>query len=255
MSGRLQNDVMMIQRAVLEGLVDDDTDFNTLLLMDAATRRNSHIVPEDEVTVELVDIAELTQEHAQIFEKLPAIGAVQPDKLAETVIWVIGDFDESDGHDLLQAVAEVQQSVAGINLVLFNNPQLISERPAFSTLLYQLHLKGVVKDGEQLMQLLKEVPPTRSHIEFPSIDLLTQMEGYLDTKARSWYFNEHAEAGSFWRSSQAVVERMGLKPGQRALIVNGRVSLLISRIILNTHGIVTRLWVLFLRWMSSMQMT
>lgn len=224
MSGRLSADVPLIQRAVVEEVVSDDTDFNTLLLLDAAVRRNPHIIPEDEMVVNLVDISELAQEYSAVFEKLPVIEAQKVDKLADTLVWVIGDFDEKDGHDLLQAVGVAQQGIPGLSVVMLNNPEIVSERPALSTLLYQLNEKGVLNSNELLLQLLKEAPPTRNHLEFPSIGLLTQIDEYQDMKSQSWYFNEHMEAGNFWKSCQAMLEKTGFKPGQRGLVVNGRVS-------------------------------
>lgn len=224
MSAKLSSDVMLIQRAVVEEALTDDTDFNTLLLSDAAARRNPHIIPEDELDVTHVDIAELAQEYPTVFEKFPVIKAQRVDNLVDTIVWVVGDFDEKDGYELLQAVGEAQQAITGLSVVLINNPEIVSERPAFSTLLYQLNEKGVLVSSERLLQLLKEAPPTRSHVEFPSIDLLTQVDEYQDMKSQSWYFNEHLEAGKFWRSGQVMLKKAGFKPGQRGLIVNGRVS-------------------------------
>lgn len=224
MSGRLSADIISLQRAVLEETISDVTLLDKFLLMDAKPRRNVYIFPEDEVTVNLVDAAELDEAHAPVFKKLPTVATEKPGRLGDTTIWVVGDFDEKDGYDLLQAVAETQKEVVRLNVILMNNPELVSERPAFSTLLYQLNEKGLIKTSEQLLQLLKEAPPARSHVEYPSIDLLTQVDEYQDLKSKTWYFNEHIEAGKFWRSCQELLQKAGFKPGQRGLVINGRVS-------------------------------
>ena len=233
MSGRLSADVMSIQRAVLEGVtvqgpISDVTLLDYLLLSGAKRCRNAHIFPEDEVTVNLADIAELAKAHAPVFEKLPTLATEQPDKLIDTTMWVVGDFDEKDGYELLQAVAEAQKEVVGLSVIFINNPELLSERPAFSTLLYHLNMKGLIKTSEQLFQLLREAPPNRSHVEYPSIDLLTQVDTYQDMKSQTWIFNEHIEAGKFWRSCQELLQKAGFQPGQRGLVVNGRVSMKMS---------------------------
>jgi len=224
MSGRLSADVTSLQHAVLEGTISDVALLDKLLMTGAKPRRNAHIFPEDEATVNLADIAELTEAHAPVFGKLPAVTTEQPDKLADTSLWVIGDFDEKDGYELLQAAAEAQKGVPGLNIILINNPELVSERPAFSTLLYQLNKKGLIRTNQQLSQLLQEAPPTRSQVEYPSIGLLTQVDEYQDMKPKTWYFNEHTEAGKFWRSCQELLKKAGFKPGQRGLVINGRVS-------------------------------
>lgn len=224
MSNRLSSDVMMVQRAVFEEGLPDDTDFNTLLLNNAEPRRNPHIVLEDETSAHLVDIAKIAIDHSQVFEKLPIFLAEKPDIFAATTIWVVGDFDEMDGYDLLQSAAQAHRDVPGVSIILVNNPELVSQRPAFSTLLHQLHQRGHMKSTEQLLELLEEAPPSRSHIEFPTISLLTQINSYPDLKSSGWYFNEYIEAGEFWRSTQQMLTVTGFKPGQRGLIVNGRVS-------------------------------
>lgn len=224
MSSRLSADVIMVQRVVFEETLPDDTDFNTLLLNNAEARRNPHIVLEDETYAHIVDIAKIAMDHAQESDKLPIFLAEKSDILAATTIWVVGDFDEMDGYDLLQSAAQAHRDVPGVSIILVNNPELVSERPAFSTLLYQLHKKGHMRSTEQLLGLLEEVRPSRSHVELPTISLLTQVNDYPDGKPSGWYFNEYIEAGEFWRSSQQMLRVAGFKPGQRGFIVNGRVS-------------------------------
>ncbi|KAF8477194.1 UDP-glucose:Glycoprotein glucosyltransferase-domain-containing protein [Kalaharituber pfeilii] len=200
MSARLGADVSFAQHISFAESVTDDTDIAALMLDGAASRRNSYVFPEDDAPVELVNILELMQDHLATFQDLPVIPTKEPEGLAETSIWVIGDFDENDGYDLLRSAAEAQSTSRGISLVLFNNPELISEKPALSTLLYQLHQKSFFKGSEQLLQVLKETPP------------------------KSWYFNEHIAGGKFWRAAQEIIKKAGFKPGQRGLIINGRVT-------------------------------
>ncbi|PWW80615.1 Glycosyltransferase Family 24 protein [Tuber magnatum] len=202
MSARLQADVQLTQRAVYEEIANDETDFATLLLGNAATRRNSYIFPEGEESIRSINVEKLLQEYAHIFEKLPTIISDKPDKLVESTIWVIGDFDEEDGYELLRGASELQKLAPGVNLVFINNPQLVSENPALSTLLHQLHQVGFFKGPEQLRQLLEEMP---------------------DVKSSSWRFPDHIESGNFWRESQVMLEVAGFKPGQRGVIINGRV--------------------------------
>ena len=258
MSARLSADVMYLQRKVHEGValqgpISDVTLLDHMLLMLSRNSRNPHIFPEDEVTVNLADIAELAKAHAPVFEKLPTLATEQPDKLIATTMWVVGDFDEKDGYELLQAVVEAQKGVVGLSVIMINNPELVSERPAFSTLLYQLNVKGLIKSSGQLFQLLKEAPPNRSHIEYPSIDLLTQVDEYQGMKSKAWFFNEHIEAGKFWRSCQEVLQKAGFQPGQRGLVVNGRVSTKIAWAPSSQKADVLfyRLWVQYLQRMAS----
>ena len=222
MSARLQADVQFTQRAVYEEIANDETDFVALLLGNAATRRNAYIFPEGEESVKTINVGGLLQEYAGIFEKLPTIFSDKPDKLVESTIWVIGDFDEKDGYELLQGASELQKLAPGVNLVFINNPQLVSEKPALSTLLHQLHQVGFFKGPEQLQQLLEEVSPFKEHINIPKIETLLQMQ-IPDVKTASWQFPNHIESGNFWKESQKMLGAAGFKPGQRGVIINGRV--------------------------------
>ncbi|KAG0132881.1 UDP-glucose:glycoprotein glucosyltransferase-domain-containing protein [Tuber indicum] len=222
MSARLQVDVQLTQRAVYEEVANDETDFAVLLLGNAATRRNYYIFPEGEESIKTTNVGKLLQEYARIFEKLPTVVSDKPDELAESTIWVIGDFDEKDGYELLQGASELQKVESGVNLVFINNPQLVSERPALSTLLYQLHQVGFFKGPEQLQQLLEEVSPLKGHVNIPKVEALLRMQ-IPDAKSASWQFPDHIESGNFWRESQKILEVAGFKPGQRGVIINGRV--------------------------------
>ena len=116
MSARLQADVQFTQRAVYEEIANDETDFVALLLGNAATRRNAYIFPEGEESVKTINVGGLLQEYAGIFEKLPTIFSDKLDKLVGSTVWVIGDFDEKDGYELLQGASELQKLAPGVNL-------------------------------------------------------------------------------------------------------------------------------------------
>ncbi|KAL7270804.1 killer toxin resistant protein [Rhizina undulata] len=222
MGGRLQLDVQFTQRAVFEKIADDSTDFTALLLENAATRRNPYIFPENPLAIKLVNTAELTQEYADIFKSLPAIFSDQTEAPFNSDLWIIGDFDEEDGYQLLQSAANLQRSTPGINLVLINNPQLTTPNPTLSSLLHQLQQVDFFKTPESLQKLLEEAPPAKSHVNLPKVANL--IEGYQpDVKAESWRFPDNIESGIFWKKSQKLVDAVGLKPGQRGIVINGRV--------------------------------
>lgn len=222
MSARLEPDVLTLQRAVFESATEDMPLEALLLGESPATRRNTHIFPEDEVTINQVNIADVMQQHQEIFSKLPIVSSEPHKNNYPAVFWVVGDFDEADGFDILKAVATVQQSTPGVILVAINNPELLSPNPSFSTLLHHLNEKNFFTNPERLLQLMDEIPPSRKHEEFPKIDILVQ-HAQPEVKSESWYINEHVESGKFWKASQRILESTGLKLGQRGLVLNGRV--------------------------------
>ncbi|KAA8909802.1 UDP-glucose:Glyco protein glucosyltransferase-domain-containing protein [Sphaerosporella brunnea] len=220
MSEKLQGDVMVVARYVYENQPKDDTDFAAVVLEGAATRRNTHIFPETEKDIKLINIAEM-MENKDVFARLPRIDSDKPDDTSATSIWVVGDFDEEDGYDLLKGAADLQKDEAGVNLVLVNNPQVTTDKSTLSTILYQLQQIGHL-NHDTLRGVIKELSPQQKSSDFPSVeDVAQSVMG--EVKGEGWSFPDRIEASKFWRQCQNLLQKAGIKPGQRAIIVNGRV--------------------------------
>lgn len=215
MSARLQADVQLTQRAVYEQLVDDNSDFAVLLLTGATARRNAFVVPEDETKVALVNMVELAHAHTEFFGSLPRVLTDKPAKLAATTVWVVGDFDEADGYQLLKGAAELQKEIPGVDLVFVNNPEVVAGTPTLSTMLFQLQEAGFFTGPERLQQLLAEIEPAG---ELPNVEALIG-----DVKTVGWSYPDHIAASKFWEKAQGLAANAGFKPGQRGMVVNGRV--------------------------------
>jgi UDP-glucose:glycoprotein glucosyltransferase len=221
MSEKLQADVMVAARYVYENQPTEDTDFAAVMLEGAATRRNPHIFPETEKEIRLIDIAEMMENNKDIFSKLPKIDSDRPDNTSTTSLWVIGDFDEEDGYDLIVAAADLQRDEAGVNLILINNPQVDTEKPTVSTMLYQLQQLGIL-NSDALRRIMMELNPKQGLIDLPTVEAAAQSIAG-EVKAEGWSLPDHIEAGKFWRQCQALLQKAGITPGQKAIIVNGRV--------------------------------
>ncbi|KAI5789894.1 UDP-glucose:glycoprotein glucosyltransferase-domain-containing protein [Pyronema domesticum] len=211
MSDKLQMDVQLVQRYVYEtGGQDPEMDLRTHLLQGAAKRRNSYIFPEKEADVKMLDVTQIIESNKDIFEKLPSIDSDKPEVTSEASIWVVGDFDQNDGYDLLNAAAELQKEEQAVNLVLINNPESATEKSTLSSLLFQLHQsKSLTHD--LLRKVLDEAHPAKTE------DLLGAV------KQNGWALPDTIEAGKFWKQSRVVLEKAGVKPGEKAIIINGRV--------------------------------
>lgn len=216
MSARLQADVQVTQRAVYEELVNDASDLAALLLTGATLRRNPHIVPEDETKIAVVNTVELARTHARVFESLPKVRTDRAARLAATTVWVVGDFDETDGYQLLQGAAALQRDVPGVDLVLVNNLEVAAGAPALSTVLFQLQQAGFFTAPERLQKLLDE--------DMKPADGLSTVEALMaDVKVAGWSYPDHIAASKFWEEARGLAASAGFKPGQRGLVVNGRV--------------------------------
>ncbi|RPA73028.1 hypothetical protein BJ508DRAFT_216551 [Ascobolus immersus RN42] len=220
MSQRVTIDAQVLQRALASQLVSSKDEFFKVLYENIAKRRNKYVYPDDEDTLNLIDIAKVEADHSSVLENLPKVTTLDEDSSYQFDIWVIGDVDESDGHDLLSAAAEAQATIPGIRLSVINNPEIVNDKPALSTLLNRF--KELLKSHEQLKQILAEAPPLKHFAELPQVTELA-MKVQPGVKTEGWAIPDHMEAAKFWKSAAPLVAKAGLEPGQRGLVINGRV--------------------------------
>jgi UDP-glucose:glycoprotein glucosyltransferase len=222
MSMKLQDDMLTAARYVYENGANEESDLAAIYLEGVAIRRNPYIFPESDSNVKLVNIAEIVNSNTELFEKLPYVDTDITGQSSEISMWIIGDFDEQDGYELLREAAELQKDHPEVNLVLINNPQVLTEKPTLSTLIYQLKQAGALTP-DILRKLLEEVKPANSFVDLPSVS------GFMgrsvpSVKEESWAYPDHIESGKFWQEARALAKNTGVHPGQRAIIINGRVS-------------------------------
>lgn len=218
LSPKLQTDIAEIQSHVYDDPANTSTDFAAYLLEGAAQRRSVHAIPQNEDDIQLLDVAEAVRSHRDVFAKLPRITSVEPDHSSTASVWVVGDFDEQDGYDFLAGAVELQRDEAGIDLVLINNPQIAPDQPTLSTLLHQLQQVGFLTP-ETLRQVLGQVNPAKGSADIPKAQDLVP-----GVHEKSWSYPDLIESASLWKQSQSLLQSAGIEPGQRAVIINGRVS-------------------------------
>ncbi|TGZ85725.1 hypothetical protein EX30DRAFT_393051 [Ascodesmis nigricans] len=223
MQPKLAADISLIQQATYLGELTDESSYPDWFLNDAAPRRNRHIFPEKGVDIKHINIAEVASAHKEVFKKLPKVNSNTVDRSKETNIWVVGDFDSPSGNELLTAAGEMQMHTTGANLVLINNPALLTEKPMLSTLLYHFQQVGPMTEVVfqqillQVRSLIEKLDPRLDHVE-------RFMEEFANfAKEETWGIPDHIEAGTFWGDARKLLASSGLKPGDRGLIVNGRV--------------------------------
>jgi UDP-glucose:glycoprotein glucosyltransferase len=197
LSQRVGTDLRQIQQAVFEGSLKDETWVPQQFLLQAAAKRNPLIIPENEKHIKLVNMAEFEEKYGTAFQKMPRIeAAASADKVAWSHITVVGDFDSQAGRSLLQSVAEHRQKNPNAELVMIHNPQAGADQSSVSSAILDAYVDADQKlDNDKLLAILA-LEPSMS-----------------PTPARSVELKEIAEP---------IYEHLDLKPGQHAVLVNGR---------------------------------
>ncbi|KAF2876682.1 UDP-glucose:glyco protein glucosyltransferas-like protein [Massariosphaeria phaeospora] len=197
LSQRISMDLREIQKGVFEGVFQEDSWLPQYFLFQAAPRRNPLIIPENEKNITLINMAEFQEKHGDIFARMPHIEAGDTSNKAEWAhLTLIADFDSEDGFTLLKSVAQYRHEHPNIEMVLIHNPQAGADQSNTSEDLLESWIKsGQTMDNNMLLVILAQEP-----VFSPTLGNST----------------------AFWKAAEPIYEAFGLKPGQHAVLVNGR---------------------------------
>lgn len=196
LSQRVGVDLRLIQKGVFENIFEEDTWLPQYFLFQANFKRNPLIIPENEKSVTLINMAELEQNHGEVLESMPKIPAESTSKSEWVHLTLVGNLDSEAGTSLLKSVVDARKDNSGIELVMIHNPDTNAEQSNVSEDLLETHVKS-----------------SRQVTLDAVTGILAQPPQFGPTPANS---------SLFWRSAESLNAYIGLKAGQNGLLVNGR---------------------------------
>jgi len=214
MSQKIDMDLRVIQRQVYEEVIPEETWLAGQFLEKAITQRNALIIPEDENSIQIIDIGSLISKHGYLFEQLPRLTPRDVTESSEqglAQLLVVADLDSDQGADLLSSALAFCQKNEDVELSFIHNPTDSGGFP------HSIMISERVKDaGHELdARSLEGILTFRRELQ--STD---QIEEFKNTK----YSQDVIDyAKDFWQSFQPIVHHSGIGSGQQALILNGRV--------------------------------
>ncbi|KAH6643992.1 UDP-glucose:glycoprotein glucosyltransferas-like protein [Boeremia exigua] len=195
LSQRISVDLRQIQKAVYEGDLKEDSWVPQQFLLQAAAKRNPLIVPENEKEIKLVNMAEFEEKYGEIFMRYPRIVAAESaNKRDWAHLTVFGDFDTESGLALLKSMAQYRQTNTNVEIVIMQNSN--ADQSGVSEEI----LDAFIKNKRQL--------DTKTLLE-----LLDREVAKAPTPPRSTRLRTLAGP---------LYEELELKPGQLAVLINGR---------------------------------
>lgn len=201
MSARIDNDLRTIQRQVFEEDVDDDTWVAGQFIREAAVYRNSLIVPENENSIKVIDVGTVLTKSGNIHQRLPRLAFDgNPDENFPVQIFVVADLNAAEGSKLVAEALEFARAEGALELLLLHNPSAKNALPIPVRLFKLIHESGNTIRPDSLEEVLNTSQATGA--EFGQ-----------ETENR---------AKLFWQSFQSLIKAIGLRPGQQALLLNGR---------------------------------
>ena len=213
MSQTIDMDLRSLQRQVYEEVIPEDTWLAGQFLENAITHRNALIIPEDEMSIKIIDIGSLASKYGDIFETIPRVLPETGGKPADSVtaqLMIIADLDSQEGSDLVVSASTFCKNRGDVELLLIHNADVPGDFPQ-SVLVAEM----VMQAGKGLDTLALESSMKLNRL--PSDEQLALLEkDKLSTEAVE-------RAKHFWHTIHPITKAFGLEPGQHAIIVNGRV--------------------------------
>ncbi|CZR57642.1 related to KRE5-killer toxin-resistance protein [Phialocephala subalpina] len=199
MSQRVNADLQTLQQAIFMETFDADSWLPGHFLAQASTRRNSLIVPEDEKTLKVFDVNKLIGDDQDSFSKLPRMKA---DLALPKIDWahliVVADLESEAGVKVLATAAASQEANPSVEVVILHNPASASAASGLSTDLFAYvrdHAFQPLPDVTELMAILSNEESSSDAIH---------------------------DANAYWHTYDHIVRSLALRPGENALLLNGR---------------------------------
>ena len=208
MSTRVDQDLRLIQRQIFEETITDDTLPADIFLTNATSTRNALIIPEDETTTKIVNMGEMMKQHGTTYNALPRITSKPGATGKPALAIVIADLDSDDGSALMSEAILFNHANTEVEVAIIHNP---AERASFQPSI--VYWKSVQEYGwDTGADVVASILGLK--------DVLIREGMPLDLK----YSEEDVEASeTYWKAAQPIVHAFGLQPGEKGVILNGRV--------------------------------
>ena len=212
MSQRVGMDVRTIQNAVFEASVAEDDWLPAIFLANPSFRRNPQVIPEDDKSVRHVNVGDFPLEE---LPSLPASGDAAQHELVH--LTVVADLESRQGFELLVEALLHQTEQAGVEVAVLHVPFSQSEVSHVS-----IAAKTDAALLKQLLEAYKNLVTVRlgDNIHKPSY---AQRKAVYDSLFEAWTTMGAAQDPFSWVPFTPIVTAAGVVPGQKALILNGRI--------------------------------
>ncbi|KAI0969178.1 UDP-glucose:glycoprotein glucosyltransferase [Xylaria arbuscula] len=192
MSMKLSADLQQIQGGLYMGVITEDTWIPGVFLENALARRNPYTYPDDDNPLKILNIHKIYSEHGDLFSRVPLIEEdADTNKEQWVVLTLIADLGSTSGLKLLHSVLAFRRSNPSVRVDIVHNPT--------ST-----------ENGHEINAFLVE-----------SSDKLLEVEN-METLEIIVSGSGRKQDDGYGHALTRFLEFSGLAPGNRALLVNGR---------------------------------
>lgn len=190
---QISRDLKMVQQGIIQGVFEEDAWLPSFFLATAFERRNTFLMPEDSKSVQIIDLGSVFESGPEALANVPHVTS-DKDVLETVQIVVVCDFETEEGLKLLTDALTLRKEHGEVEIILLHNAAADAENTSNLAKIQAAFAKG---DVEQILAAIASLEDSTE----------TSNSGDQSTLARH----------------QALVEKIGFKPGTAGLVVNGRV--------------------------------
>ncbi|OAP58443.1 hypothetical protein AYL99_07533 [Fonsecaea erecta] len=199
LSARLYSDLQLVQQAVFQEAIAEDSWIPEFFLFQAVKRRNEMVFPDDPKDVKIVDVGQIATEFADNFARLPRLPGTEATLLSDRAhLLIVVDLESQAGRALLLEALLFHQRNPEIELLIIHNPNPEAQTSSFAHALYAL----LQENGQDLaVGRLEEL-----------------LNGGLNPSS-----DENTDASAeFWHSQTDLIRALSFSEGQNGIWLNGR---------------------------------
>lgn len=200
MSSKVDTDLRIIQQQVYEEVVSEEAWLAGQFLENAANSRNALIIPEDESTIKLLDVGDLSLKNENIFKQLPRLETNEKFVGYPVQLILVTDLDSIEGFNLVTQAVAFTKLHESVQLLLVHNPLSAAMLPVSVKIFMSMIEQGNKIKTDRLAGILESSPDDITELPKETVDM----------------------AQAFWQHIQPLAVEIGLQPGQQGLLLNGR---------------------------------
>ncbi|GIZ48407.1 hypothetical protein CKM354_001146900 [Cercospora kikuchii] len=219
MSQQVSIDLRAVQQAVYTGQLGDEDYLPTLFLSKASFRRNPLVVPEDDSSLRFLNLGD----HPEL-EDLPSIPANAQTIERELVhLTVVADLDSEQGFEQLMEALLYKKDHDNVEVAVLHVPR---DGDSKSRIASDLQKDGAATVLESLITEWDSFWASSTGGDAPDMNLKSRRKIYEILRlaaARDSTPEIDEEVRSYWAKFSHLITAIGVTPGKKALIANGRV--------------------------------
>ena len=200
LSQRLSLDLRTIQQAVFEASIDEKTWIPSVFLNESTTLRDPLLIPEDEKNVTIRELSQLYNDHSALFQESKTLTHARetPDP-TKSNLFILADFNQDIGLDLVVSAVGFGIDHPEVEVCLFHVSNEATPGDSSS--------QGISKQGKsRILEAIKQSMTGLTDSERDSV--LQSVTAMIDSQTTD--------------KARALANDLGLKPGDRSVLLNGR---------------------------------